>query len=200
MPLPPPRPRRPLTRRQISCEGHHRDDGQLDIDGLLTDISFEVVNSPERGPIEPGRYIHEMHLRLTIDGQGVIQAIDAAMDATPFGYCTGAVPNLQRLVGVRVTGGFRKLVQERVGHTEGCTHLVTLLGVMSTVAIRSLAASRRGEGREAYAQVFATRGQSGNPLLNSCRSYAADSPVVRTVWPELAIDGSPAERKPNGDG
>jgi hypothetical protein len=186
MPLTPPHPRKPLVQRKIACEGFTRDDGLLDIEGTLIDTYSQAVESPARGRIEAGTPIHEMLVRLTIDDNGEIRAIEAAMDHTPFDYCPGAVPNLQRLVGVRITGGFRKIVQERVGHTEGCTHIVTLLGVLSTVAIRTLAGSRRAAGTGAHLEAFATRGPGRHPLLNTCRTYAEGSPVMQRLLGDLA--------------
>jgi Protein of unknown function (DUF2889) len=187
MPLSPPQPRQPLVKRTISCQGYARDDGLLDIEGQLVDTYDYEVQSPERGRIEAQTPIHEMHLRLTIDDGSVIRALESAIEHSPFKYCQGVIPNLQRLVGVKVTGGFRKIVQEQVGHTEGCTHIVTLLNTLSTVAIRTLAGSRRVAGKGGYLDAFATRGDGRHPLLNTCRTYAADSPITLQLAEQIGL-------------
>jgi hypothetical protein len=182
MPLSTPPSREFLTRRTISCEGFERPDGLMDIDGHLKDVrGFDMDNDWRKLPA--GQPVHEMWVRLTLDDQLVIRAVECAMDAAPYGICREVVPNLQRLTGVRISGGFKKEMRARVGNTEGCTHIVALLDCMSTVAVQALAATRRNEDRETILGTFTTRPGERPGLIGSCRSYAADSPVVEKYWP-----------------
>ena len=66
-------------------------------------------------------------------------------------------------------------MKERVGGTEGCTHLRELLAQMATVAYQTLHSARTRRRRQA--------GEGEPPLspaiLGTCHAYAPDSPVVR---------------------
>jgi len=182
MPLSTPISREFLTRRTMSCEAFGRTDGLIDIEGHLKDVrGFDMDNDWRKLPA--GQAVHEMWVRLTLDDQLVIRAVECAMDATPYGICREVVPNLQRLTGVRISGGFKKEMRARVGNTEGCTHIVALLDSMSTVAVQALAATRRNQDRETVLGTFSTRAGERPGLIDSCHSYAADSPIVERYWP-----------------
>lgn len=183
MPLPPADSRSLLTRRMITCAGYERTDGLLEVDGHLVDLNNYPVGNDWRGEVEPGNPVHEMQVRLTIDDALVIRRIDACTDAAPYPYCRDVTPNLQRLLGLKITGGFKQQMRSLVGHTEGCTHLVTLIEAIATVAIRTLAGRSRSRGDTSLV-VFAARDPKRPPLIDTCHSYAADSPVVQKLWPQ----------------
>ena len=64
-----------------------------------------------------------------------------------------------------------------MGANRGCTHLTELLGPVATTAIQTIASARRRGGQR--------RKSSGeNAFLNTCHSYADDSPVVKVHWPQ----------------
>jgi hypothetical protein len=185
MPLPPPTDRELLTRRTITCEGHRRADGLFDVEGHLVDTRGYVHEYGSRPPIPPGGPIHEMRVRMTVDSGGRIVAILAATDSAPYlAICREVVPNLERLVGLKIAGGFKQAMRERVGSTDGCTHIVTLLEAMANNAVQTLAASVREQGSGAVYARFGLRDQTRHPLLDTCHTYAASSPVVASLWPE----------------
>jgi hypothetical protein len=86
-------------------------------------------------------------------------------------------------VGLNVVGGFKKQVRARIGGTEGCTHVLALIEAMSNVAVHALAGKRRGADRDSMLSTYGTREGSAHPLVNTCHSYAADSPIVAKMWP-----------------
>ncbi len=183
MPLSTPVSRRPDQQRAIRCEGFLRDDGLWDVDGVLIDTRCtEIVN--EYRTVPPGGSIHEMHLRLTVDDALTIRALELAMDHHPYAYCSGVIPNFQRLVGLTIGPGFSKKLFKEVGHAQGCTHVVWLIQCCATVALRTVAGKVGiGDNSTGAASVFGT-GPGGRPgLLGTCHSYAPQSPVVATIWP-----------------
>lgn len=185
MPLPPPSERELLTRRTITCEGFRRTDGLFDIEGRLVDTRGVVHDYGWRPPIAPGGSIHEMLVRMTVDGDGKIVAMVGVTDAAPYPTCREVAPNLERLVGLTVAGGFKQTMRQRVGRTAGCTHIVTLLEAMANNAVQTLAAAVRSKGSHAVFQRFGVRDRSRHPLLDTCHTYAASSPIVAEIWPEL---------------
>lgn len=185
MPLPAPSPRELLTRRTITTEGHLRDDGLVDIEGHLTDVRGYDTGNEWRGQVQRGEPAHEMWVRFTVDDQLSIVAVECSTDAAPYPICREVPPNLQRLVGVSIAGGFKKEVRARVGGTEGCTHILALIDVMASVAVQAVAGKKRHQGREALLDTYGTRsGEGGRGLVGTCRSYAPESPIVKSLWPE----------------
>lgn len=65
-------------------------------------------------------------------------------DQSPYHICREVTPHTPRLVGLKVIGGFKKAMHERIGYTEGCTHIVALIETMASVAIQALMGKRQG--------------------------------------------------------
>ncbi|MBK1665749.1 hypothetical protein CKO38_15490 [Rhodospirillum rubrum] len=190
MPLPAPAPRRPLHHRTIDCVGYERDDGLWDIEGHLVDTKTYDIANHDRNGIAAGEPLHGMGLRLTIDLDLRIHAVAAATDHAPFHQCPEVADHFQRLVGLTIGPGFRGKVRERLGGAEGCTHLVELLGPLSTVAFQTLLkarTTRRKDEGKADEDVFS--------LLNSCHALRMDGPVVAREWPDYAV---PAKNRAGG--
>lgn len=183
MPLSNPGPRTRLTKRTIECEGYERPDGLLEVEGRLRDVNEYPVENPWRGVLPAGQPVHEMNVRLTLDDTLVIRAVEISMDAAPYPFCQHVKPNLERLVGLKVMGGFKQQARKLIGHTEGCTHVLTLVEALATAAIRALAGKSRHSDSDRFA-AFGARDPTSVPLVNTCYSYAASSPVVEKMFPE----------------
>jgi hypothetical protein len=184
MPLPAPNPRELLTGRTIACNGFLRDDGLIDIEGRLVDVRGYDVANEWRGNVPQGSPAHEMWVRLTIDDELVVREVACSTDAAPYPTCREVPPNVARLIGLSIIGGFKKQVRARIGGTAGCTHILALIEAMSSVAVQALAGKRRGDGRDAMLGTYGTRAAGRHPLVDTCHSYAADSEVVKRLWPQ----------------
>jgi hypothetical protein len=176
MPLPTPVAREHLHDRRVHCAGFRREDGLWDIEGHLVDTKTYGFDNHQRGRIAPGTPIHEMWLRVTIDDEMQIHAVQAATDHAPYSICPAILPNFQRLVGLRIGPGFRRKVSERLGGIEGCTHLVELLGPLATTAFQSMAGQRRA--RQAADPAHRPR------WLDTCHAHASSSAVVKERFPQ----------------
>ncbi|MDR2188103.1 MAG: DUF2889 domain-containing protein [Azonexus sp.] len=184
MSLPAPSARKSLTRRNITSEGFLREDGLIDIEGSLTDVrGFPAINPWRTAPA--GHPVHLMRLRITMDSERTIREVVAITEHAPYPLCQQAVPNLQYLVGQVIGPGFNRRMQQLVGNTAGCTHLVTLIQAIANEAMQTLASSRRhSDGQNALGS-FPSRVSGKPPLIDSCIAYAADSPVVKVIFPEI---------------
>ena len=183
MPLSAPGTRKLLTKRTIVCEGFEREDGLLDVEGRLQDINEYPIENPWRAFLAPGQPAHEMHVRLCIDDKLVIRAVEAHIEAAPYPFCQAVKPNLERLIGLRITEGFKQRARKLIGHTEGCTHVLTLIEALATVTIRALAGKVRRNGSAVLA-AFGARDPNRPPLIDTCYSHARSSPVVKWLYPE----------------
>jgi len=178
MPLPQPAARNLIHNRAIECRGYERADGLWDIEGHLVDTKT-YQHSRRNGGREraPGEPVHNMWLRLTIDLDMQIHDAQAATDGSPYEFCGAIVPNFKRLIGVTIGPGWRRKTLELLGGTNGCTHLVELLGPLGTTAFQST-----GRARD---QRNATRPHPKKPYqINTCHVYKDDSPAVLERWPQ----------------
>jgi len=180
-----PAARELLHLRDIALRGYQRADGLFDIEAHLTDTkTYAFPNEDRGGRIEAGEPLHEMRLRLTVDEDMTITACEAATLNGPHRMCPDITPNFSRLAGLRIGAGFLKAARERVGGVHGCTHLVELLQQLGTTAFQTLYAvrARRAREREAAGAVKPSRPPA---LLNTCHTYASDSPIVARRWPDF---------------
>jgi hypothetical protein len=176
MPLTPPVPREPMHNRQVECRGYRRADGLWDIEGHLVDTKSHAFENHYRGVVEAGVPVHEMWLRITVDDDLLIHAAEASSDHFPFLACPEVAPRFEALKGIRVGPGWRRKVQELLGRTNGCTHLVELLGPLATTAYQTVYPKRAKRAAEEGAQ-------RKPELIDSCHAMRSDGEVVKRSWP-----------------
>ncbi len=174
MPLSSPAPRENIHTRQIECQGFRREDGLWDIEANLTDVKSYEVDRNWRGKVAPGDPIHDLWVRLTLDDDLLITAIETASDVTPYELCPTVADNFQALVGVRIAPGWNRQVKSRVGGVRGCTHIVELMSVLATVAFQTIFSLREKE---------LTAGDKKPPMLDTCLAWDTSGPVVKAQYP-----------------
>lgn len=179
MPLTDPTPRKPMHTRRIECCGYLRDDGLWDIEAHLTDTKpFEMPLHDSGGTVPAGAPVHDMWIRLIVDNDLVIRAVEVCTDQGPYLICGNIVPNFQALKGLTIKAGWTQKTRELVGGTKGCTHLVELLGPVATTAFQTIYPARVKRDRE--------RALTHRPgLIDSCHAYASDGAIVKRRWPQF---------------
>jgi len=176
MPLPPSVEREELHVRRIEFRGYQRSDGLFDIEGRVSDVKTRSVHPPGRADaIAAGERIHDMWVRLVVDGQLRIESITAVTDSSPYPMCPDAHASLQQLKGAQIGPGWTARVKALVGG-QSCTHVVELLIPMGTAAYQTIAPARFARPDPLDA--------SGRPRkIDSCYAYASDRPLVLQRWP-----------------
>jgi hypothetical protein len=186
MPLSQSKPRQHIHTRQVECRGFRREDGLWDIEGHLTDVKTYGFESEYRGTVRPGDPVHEMWIRITVDDELVVRAIEAVTDKSPFPVCRDITPNFQRLSGLSLRPGFLPQVRERLGGVEGCTHLVELMGPIATTAFQTIYPYRHRVLRDAGAPPMKPGKPGEKPrLIDTCHAFKSDGEVVKRLWPEF---------------
>ncbi len=204
MPLSEPSPREHIHTRDIECRGFRRSDGLWDVEAHMTDVKSYAFTTEERGRLDPGDPIHEMWMRLTVNDEMVMQAVEVATDKSPYLSCGDIVGNFQRIVGLRIGPGWTRAVKERLGGVQGCTHLVELLGPIATTAFQTIfPILAREKARKAKDDGLPPQepGQPRPVLINTCHIFASDGEVVKRQWPDHytgepdapPVDADPAE-------
>ncbi len=162
-------------------QGYDREDGLWDIEAELTDVKtydFQVADEPVFPAQEP---IHRLRIRVTLNNKMVIQDIATSMDDIPHPECAGAPHGMHQLIGQTMGPGWRKVINEHIGGTQGCTHLRELLFNMATAAYQTLPAGQ-WHRREQAGQPHPTNTQPPYHL-GQCHSWAYDSPTVQRAYP-----------------
>ncbi|WP_372397935.1 DUF2889 domain-containing protein [Azospirillum sp. HJ39] len=180
-----PAAREPIHTRRVTCQGFRRADGLWDIEGHLTDVKSYGFHTEERGQLEPGTPIHQMWMRLTVDDQLTVKAVEAVTQHSPYRACGTITPRYQQLVGLRIGPGWTRAVKDRLGGPKGCTHLVELLGPLATTAFQTIYPILAREAAErAKAAGRPAAGDGKRPvLLNMCHIFDSSGDVVRKTWP-----------------
>lgn len=177
MPFSPPAPRKHLHTRQVICQGFAREDGLWDIEGQIIDTkTYDFPNEDRGGVVRAGEAVHHMCVRVTIDDRLVVRDAEVTIDYAPFAVCPAIAPNFKKLVGMTLGKGFRQELRARFGGTEGCTHVVELMGPIATTAFQTL--SIKGSK---------LLGDRRPPMIDQCHALAADGPVVAQHWPKWAV-------------
>ena len=186
--LSPPVPRRPMHRRSVQCDGYLRDDGQWEVEARLLDTKGYALIHHARGPLEAGAAAHDMTLRLTIDDELRLTAIEAEMAITPMLTCQDVRRHLPLLIGVRFVSGWRKAVRERIQERDGCTHLSTLIDAAVTTLYQTSGMGKEPEGRNALEHVRNSKFAPGRLpfFVDRCHGWRADGPAVQEHLPQFA--------------
>jgi hypothetical protein len=184
MPLPEPIKRKQLHIRTIEMNGYSREDGLFDIDGRLTDIKTEEFVTESSRVVPAGEPLHDMRIRLVFDKDLHVHDVVAVTDASPHPVCREATLFLERLKGLRMSGGWRAAIGERLAGEEGCAHLKELLNVMASAAYQSLTTMRKNNPMPAGV------GNERPKKLDSCLAYSSRGPLVMKKWPQFFTGGS----------
>ena len=179
MPLSPPAEREALHVRQIECRGYRRLDGLWDIEAHLVDTKEIETDRAWGGKLPAGAPVHDMWVRLTIDGAMKVHGAEAAMETTPYPPCARAAPSLAVLVGHTIAPGWSMLVKRLLGGVKSCTHVMELLMPVATTAYQTLGMGRRAREQRAAA----SRTRPGK--IDSCYAYSSQREVVARFWPEF---------------
>ncbi len=164
--------------RVVTCHGYAREDGLWDIEGRIVDTKpYRFRNRDRGGWIEADEALHDMSVRLTVTDQLEVVEVDAVIDQSPFDYCKCVAPIAQNLVGLKIRPGWTQKSKQAMGAHRGCTHLTELLGPIATTAIQTVASAKRRHDTKP------SKSRSGL-FLNTCHSYADDSPVVKQHYPQ----------------
>ncbi len=173
--------RKPLHTREIKCTGYLRDDGLIDVEAELRDMSPDGTDLLFR-MVSPGADIHHMQVQATLSPDLVIQQISATMVTGATGMCPEITAAYGALKGLALRKGFRQEVKARVGGVRGCTHLTDLLGPMATTAMQSHFAQQRNlrNGRRPADEASLMPRPA---VIGTCHTYRPDSPATEVLWP-----------------
>jgi hypothetical protein len=170
-----------LHTREIVCHGFLRDDGLLDVEGTMQDISPDGSDLFFKR-LAPGEHLHRMRITMTVDTDLVIRQVQVHTEAAPTPYCADGNAAYGALQGLQIGPGFTRKVRALVGGTKGCTHHTELFGPLATTAMQALFAWRRETG--SLRAAHQAEGPLPRPsLAGTCQAYRHDGEALRIIWP-----------------
>ncbi|MQR01922.1 DUF2889 domain-containing protein [Glaciimonas soli] len=182
MPLSTSIPRRALKHtRAIHIEAFVRDDELWELDAHITDTKTRDIELSS-GTLPAGQPLHSLWLRLTLDRQFTIVAVETHSEAAPYANECEISPAYNRLIGLNLLKGFRYDLKQRMGGDKGCTHLTELAQLLPTAAIQAFGGERDSAGKS----VFSIENQK--PFqLDRCHALRTDGSVVAKFYPKWAV-------------
>ncbi|RCW69584.1 DUF2889 domain-containing protein [Pseudorhodoferax soli] len=167
--------------REIVCHGYLRDDGLVDVESSMRDISTAGSKLFFK-PLGPGEDLHRMRLVLTVDAGLVLRVIQVHTEAAPTPWCAEGNAVYDSLVGLKIGPGFTRNVRALVGGAKGCTHVTELIGPAATTAMQTWFAL--GREREDLRAVHVRAGALPRPALaDTCQAYRSDGQALQAIWP-----------------
>lgn len=174
-----------LHKRDFAFQSFRRADGHYDIEGRMTDRKSYAFPNDFRGEIRADEPLHDMRIRVTIDEEFRILDIVAETAAGPFAVCPAITPAFAALKGATIGRGWSRLLRDRFGGVNGCTHHVELLRVLATVAFQTVYGEQQRRRREKAGPPGASQGGQRPAFIDTCHALAADGEVVKTSWPQF---------------
>jgi hypothetical protein len=145
---------------------------ELEITGTLVDERPGA--NPAWFGAPPPRVIHDMRLTLRVRHPDlVITEVRSEMASHPYTICPEALPPLQQLVGLSISRGFTREVNERFGRQRGCAHFTALIHALAP-------AVRQGAGA-AFSDVPERPGDPDPWYVNTCQAWREHGPLHRLV-------------------
>ena len=174
MPLSPIADREEVHHRVIDMKTYARANGLFDAEAHLLDTKpFDFTRAGATAPVVAGEAFHDLWIRVTVDSDFVVRAIEAASDVTPWVVCKETGAALQVLVGEALVRGWSAKVKDKLRGTAGCTHLAEMLIPLATTALQGIYGTRPQAERESNLGV----------LVDSCYAFDKGREVVQRLSP-----------------
>jgi Protein of unknown function (DUF2889) len=181
----------PLHSRSIDMKTYALDDDTILVEGWLREDRFHNVFDITGEEFNKGP-VHHMAIRLKVGGTPLtILDADAEMVHVPLEFCHGALETIQKVIGLKISAGFKIKVRDLMGGEKGCAHLTHLLTVMSQAAIQGYF-SHKWKNQHPIPQSL-EEVESLEFLLGSCRAWRENGPKVENLKSAIARKGLKSE-------
>lgn len=163
----------PVHRRTIEVEVFE-DDEQFSVVAHLKD------ERPWARDTEAVADVHRMALEVEVRREDlVITKAEAHMHTFPHAECPQIAPAFAGLVGLSVTRGYNRAVQERFGRAKGCTHLEFMARAVGPVVLQAIPSSALRHPPEQGSDGVSASGLTW--LGDTCHVWAHEGPGQEKV-------------------
>lgn len=185
----------PVHERRLDIRTYPVSGDRLIVEGWLRDERL-VDGYHWNGQARSAGPVHGMCVRLLIGGWPVtILDAEAEMPTIPHEDCPTTLESVQKVVGLSIVHGYTDEVRHRLGGIQGCNHLTHLIVVMGTAALHGYWTqySRNPHPVPRSMDEF----QALSTLVNSCRLWSEDGPLLRKIQKQLQGPEQPTDPAPS---
>jgi hypothetical protein len=170
--------RKPVHIRQTEIKTYDLGNHQVLVEATLQDT--RTPPPAEKLPDGQMVLVHDLVARIRVQGPDLtIVGVEAEMPHIPREMCREVLPDMQKLVGLRIISGYTQKVKNLIGDVKGCSHLTHLFLNLGPAAVQGYwAAYGRKPGARSLANPAITR------VIDSCRVWRRDGPLVRSLAAE----------------
>jgi hypothetical protein len=173
----------PVHSRNIEIRTFPAEQERVVVEGRLNDERF-VCGTRWDGETEAPRTVHRIVVRLLVgDWPPTILDAEAEMLDVPHTLCPMTLDSIRNVVGVTITPGYGKEVQERLGGVRGCTHMAHLVGAMGIAVLHGVWTERSRHPRTPPESLEAIPGFS--QLKDSCLLWREGGPIIEEMRARL---------------
>ncbi len=176
--------RRLLHNRNIELKGYVRDDDLFELEAILIDTKNYEFHNYERGLIKINDPIHQMKIKLLVDGDLFIIDAEAETINSPYSICKNANENFKKIIGLQIKSGWKREVSKLIGGTNGCTHITELLSSLATAAFQTIYPYKSKQNKTNEIKTISQSSNEKPLLLNTCHAFNPNSEVVKRLWPK----------------
>ncbi len=168
-----------VHQRVLDMSTYALDDEKVVVEGSLRDERFMSVFELSGQKREPG-VIHHLIIRLVVGGNPLrILDAEAEMPNIPHPLCISTQESVKKVIGLKIKSGFGGKVHKLIGGVEGCAHLTHLLTVMVQEALHGYWTHKSQRPKPPPGSLEEIDGLSY--LLNSCRLWGKDGPILQEI-------------------
>lgn len=171
--------------RQIACRAFRLENGFMEIEATLTDEKGQEVPFRSRPPVRAGELMHRMSLSLTIDGDGVLQKVKVDTQQAPWPDCGGTDAAYLSLIGLRIGPSFLRQVRERLGGTQGCTHVNDLVAQAANIYMQASWPDRVARQMAIDQDPRRWPDKTTLTFVDQCHAWRLDGDALAQEYPEL---------------
>lgn len=169
----------PIHTRDINLSSFPHGDQGIIVHGVLTDRRHLSIVDVLGRPKPPG-IVHHMSVTLAIEPDPLrIVDAEAEMLTVPSELCPETLDRIPKLVGLEIKPGFSQAVKERVGGSQGCVHLCSLVKAMGTEIVHGWLTQKRS--KETGGSIDIENLKEKMFLIDSCRLWRKDGPRMKAL-------------------
>ncbi len=170
--------KKPVHIRQTEIKTYDLGDHQVLVEATLKDT--RTPPPTEDSPAGRMVLVHDLAARIRVQGPDLtIVGAEAEMPHIPREMCREVLPDMQKLVGLRIISGYTQKVKRLIGGVRGCSHLTHLFLSLGPAAVQGYWAAY---GRKPEARSLANPALSR--VVDSCRVWRRDGPLFSALAAE----------------
>ncbi len=179
----------PVHERRLEFKSFPVADNRLVVEGWLHDERF-ADGYHWNGSARPAGVVHWMCVRLLVGGWPLsILDAEAEMPNVPHELCPTTLDSVKKVIGLSIAHGYSEEVRHRLGGTQGCTHMTTLLIAMGPAAIHGYWTQLSRQPRPAPQSLEDLPGLAA--VINTCALWTEDGPFLTAL--RETMGGGPKE-------